>query len=54
MGSKKVNKKHSILETIRVSGKIVQKNEASAKSDFRRDLVHLLRTNGYAVQFVTK
>jgi hypothetical protein len=52
MDKKKDYNHFPIRETVMISGNIIQKNKASAKSDFRKDIAQLLGANGYQTIFV--
>jgi len=51
--NKKKNYNHfPIRETVMISGNIIESDEASAKSEFRKDVAQLLGVNGYRIRFV--
>jgi len=52
MNKKKDYNHFPIRETVMISGNIIETSKVSAKSEFRKDIVQLLMTNGYAVRFV--
>jgi len=52
MNKKKDFNHFPIRETAIISGSIIDNSMVSAKSEFRKDIVRLLNTNGYGVRFV--
>jgi hypothetical protein len=52
MNKKKDYDHFPIRETVMISGNIIERSKVTAKTEFRKDLVQLLMTNGYIVRFV--
>jgi hypothetical protein len=52
MNKKKDYNHFPVRETAIIRGYIIENNKVSAKSEFRKDIVQLLNTNGYGVRFV--
>ena len=51
---KKDYQSFNVRQTTVISGKIVAENEDSAKSDFRKDILDILRAHGYSAKIVSK